>query len=224
MVKTGQYRNDWDELFGRSADFYKSRVIAPSMGNHDDIDGLGADLYLGLFALPSNGAIRVERERNYSFRYGPALLLMLDATAVVEDQTAWLEDQLAHTDATWTFAVFHFPPYAPDDDYPDIRKEWCTLFDKYHVDLVMSGHVHYYLRTFPLRQGKRVASPADGTVYLVSFSVNERPHPGAHPDYAEKVDYSGTALYQAITVDGKKLTMQSIGLDGAVRDEFVIQK
>jgi len=224
LVKTGQYRNDWDELFGRSQDFYRNRVVAPSMGNHDDIDGLGADLYLGLFGLPSNGALKVERERSYSFRYGNALFLMLDCTAVVEDQTAWLEYQLSHTDATWKFAVFHFPPYAPDDSYPDIRKEWCSLFDKYHVDMVMSGHVHYYLRTFPMNNGQRAASPAAGTVYLVSFSVNEKQRRDRNPEYAEKSDFSGMALYQAITIDGNKLSEQTIGFDGAVRDEFTIQK
>ncbi len=39
---------------------------------------------------------------------------------------------------SFQFAMFHFPPYNYEEDYFVIRKEWCTLFDKYHVDMVMS--------------------------------------------------------------------------------------
>ncbi|MBI5091617.1 MAG: metallophosphoesterase family protein [Candidatus Hydrogenedentes bacterium] len=224
LVGTGQYRDDWDKLIGQSSEFFRQRPLAPSMGNHDTIDGLGAGMYLGLFGLPTNGAKKVEPERSYSFRYGNALFLVLDATAVVEDQTAWLEEQLARTDATWKFAIFHFPPYAPDDDYPDIRREWCALFDKYHVDFVLAGHVHYYERTYPLKDGKRVNAPADGTVYLITVAVKGRPRRERKPDYAEVVDFSGTPLYQVFTIDGNRLVTRSCDQEGKVRDELVVQK
>ncbi len=32
-----------------------------------------------------------------------------------------------------------------------IRQAWLPLFDKYEVDLVLSGHEHDYERTYPVR-------------------------------------------------------------------------
>jgi transposase len=54
-----------------------------------------------LFGLPQNGAKPLPAEQTYSLQYGNALLLALDVTAPIEDQTAWLEEQLAQSTATW---------------------------------------------------------------------------------------------------------------------------
>jgi hypothetical protein len=223
LVSTGLYRDDWDHFFGYSADVFRNRPVVPTLGNHDDQDGLGARMYLDFFALPENGSEAVERERSYTFRYGNALFIVLDVTSSVEAQKAWLEQQLAATDAPWKFAMFHFPPYAFDEDYPDIRQAWCTLFDKYHVDMVFNGHVHYYLRTKPMRDGKPVASPAEGTVYAVSIAIPGARRPVPKPRYAETTFCDG-ALYQTIAIDGKRLTYRAYNAEGNIRDEFVIEK
>ena len=224
LVGTGQHRDDWDQLFEHTQDFSRRRPLVPAIGNHDAIDGLGADLYLSLFGLPNNGARRLQAERSYSFEYGNALFLMLDATASVEDQRPWLEARLARTKATWKFAIFHFPPYGPGVDYPEIIREWCSVFDKYHVDFVLSGHVHDYVRTHPIKQGRRVASPAEGTVYLVTVSVASRPGTMSKPDHAAVAEHAGLALYQVFTINGKRLVTRSCDLKGRTRDEFVVEK
>ena len=117
-------------------------------------------MFRELFSYPVNGPEGVEKEQTYSFTYKNALFLMIDATSPIDAQTEWIEKQLAGSDAAWKFAMFHFPPYSSDGGYPEIRKKWCTLFDKYHVDMVMSGHVHNYLRTKPMNDEKPVSSPA----------------------------------------------------------------
>ena len=47
------------------------------------------------------------------------------------------------------------------------------LMDKYAVDLVMSGHNHVYVRSFPLCDDAEVRGNADvrGTVYLTGNSA-----------------------------------------------------
>jgi len=224
LVGTGQYREDWDQLFQHTQDFARTRPIVPAMGNHDTLDGLGAELYLTLFGLPTNGPRRVERERTYSLEYGNALFLILDSTVSVEDQRAWLEARLARTKATWKFAVFHFPPYAPAMEYPDIIKDWCSVFDKYHVDFVLSGHVHHYTRTHPIKDGKRVGSPTEGTVYLVTVSVPNRQGKMEKPDYVAVVERPGAPLYHSFAIDGNRLVTRSCDVDGSVRDELVVEK
>lgn len=224
LVNTGQYREDYEQLFHHTRDFVRRRPLVPALGNHDAIDGLGADVYLSLFALPTNGAPRVSSEASYSLEYGNALFLILDVNSSVADQRPWLEGQLARTKTTWKFAIFHFPPYAPDDDYPDIIREWCSVFDKYHVDFVLSGHVHYYVRTHPLKAGRRVSSPAEGTIYLVTVAVPGRERTMPKPAYAAVVEHAGLPLYQIFTINGNRLVTRSCDLEGKIRDELVIEK
>jgi hypothetical protein len=224
LVGTGQYRDDWDQLFHHMQYFAQRRPLMPAIGNHDAIDGLGADLYLSFFSLPTNGAPRLQSERSYSFEYANTLFLILDVMSSVEDQRPWLEEQLAHTKATWKFAIFHFPPRTPDEAYPDIIQEWCSVFDAYHVDFVLSGHVHYFLRTHPLKNGRRVNSPADGTIYLVTVSVRGRARSLPKPDYAAVIEDAGLPLYHVFTIDGDRLVTRSCDLDGNLRDELVVEK
>jgi len=224
LVGTGQYRDDWDQFFAATKTFANRRPLVPVIGNHDAIDGLGADLYLSLFGLPTNGSPQLPSEQSYSFQYGNALFLVLDVTASVEDQTPWLEGQLAHTKSTWKFALLHFPPYAPDDDNPDIVRNWGPVFDKYHVDFVLSGHVHHSLRTHPLNHGQTMSSPAQGTIYLITVAVTNHALTLPKPTYAAALDRSGLPLYQTFTIEGNRLVTHSCDLEGRVRDELVVEK
>ena len=223
-VGTGQYGNDWDALLALWAGFIKNKPYMPGMGNHDAIDGLGPELMLGLFDLPKNGPQGMAPGLAYTLRYGDALLIMLDVTNEPEKQAKWLEETLKNTDATWKFAVFHFPPFDPDGDEPEILKWWVPLFDQYHVDFALSGHVHHYLRSKPLRGGKVVDSPKDGTIYCVTVSIPGDQRRPQKPDYTEFTDFSPKAFCNAFTIDGNRCTMQAIDQDGNICDEVTIEK
>ena len=224
LVGTGQYRDDWDRFFVYNEAYLPGRPLLPSIGNHDVIDGLGADLYLAMFTLPENGAPDIEPQRTYTLRYGNTLMISLDSSSSIEAQTPWLRAVLEETDATWKFAVFHFPPYAPAQEYPDILREWAPLFDEYHVDFVLGGHVHRHLRTHPLRGGQIMDSPAEGTIYLISVGVPGRPRGTERSKLAAAADTSGAPHYMRFAIDGKRLHAQTITAEGEVLDEFHIQK
>jgi hypothetical protein len=223
LVNTGLHRDDWDRFFAYSSEVIKFQPLMPTLGNHDDQDGLGAGMYFDLFDLPKNGPDNLEKERVYSFNYSNALFLVLDATSPIAAQVDWLEQQLAATNATWKFAMFHFPPFMYESDYPDIRKLWGAVFDKYHLDLAFSGHVHYYNRSKPMFAGNPVVSPAEGTVYVTSVAI-----PAGDEEIPEEkwaaVHFGGGGLYQKIDIDGRRLTYQVYDLAGNVRDELVIEK
>ncbi|NLV40193.1 MAG: metallophosphoesterase family protein [Candidatus Hydrogenedentes bacterium] len=221
LVGMGQYRDDWDALLGNYADFVRRRPLVPSIGNHDAIDGLGSELYSALFRLPDNGPEGMAPGKTYALNYGSLLLLSLDVTADIAPQSAWVDRTLAASDARWKVAMLHFPPYSHEEDYPEIRREWGTLFDRHGVDIVLSGHVHYYQRTFPLRGGEKAGG---GPVYLISVGVNGSPHPAPVPPYAEVLNLGGAATCQAFTVDGDTLTMNAYEADGDVQDTFTLRK
>jgi Purple acid Phosphatase, N-terminal domain/Calcineurin-like phosphoesterase len=223
VVSTGLDRNEWDDMLEFAAGVSERKPMAFSLGNHDDQDGLGAWLPLALYEFPDNGPEGVEAEQNFSFRYGNALFLVLSVSTPRDIQAKWMEDQLANTDATWKFVVFHFPLYSAEEDYPDTRRDWGKIFDKYHVDMTFHGHVHYYLRTHPMNNLKPVESPADGTIYTISIGIAGRTYKLPDAKWVAKRSV-GPAVYPRIEIDGNRLTYQAYGMDGEVLDELVIEK
>ena len=226
LVNRGNERADWDRLFENAEGVFNHRPLVPSIGNHEVQGDKGPWMYLELLDLPLNGPEGVTPERSYSFTYGNVLVISLDANVHPAEQTEWLEAQLSETKATWKFVTYHQPAYSSgaSRDNPEVRELWGALFDKYHVDLALQGHDHAYLRTWPMFNQKRVATPADGTIYIVSTSGTKYYDQGEF-DYTE-VGFTNTNTYQVIdlTIDGDKLVYKAHGADGKVLDEFVIEK
>ena len=223
IVSTGLHRDDWDKLFEYAGDAFAQKPLMPVPGNHDRQDGLGAQLYYDLFSLPKNGPEKVEKEASYAFEYGNALFLMIDATSEVADHTAWIEEKLSSTKAIWKFAMFHFPPYNFEEPYLDIQQAWVPLFDKYHVDMVMGGHIHYYMRSKPMFNGKVVDSFNKGTVYAISISIPSRHDNMVAEPYAVK-QYDQGYFYQRMEIDGNVLKYTTVDSYGKVKDGFTINK
>jgi len=223
LVSTGLNRDEWDELWQFSGNVFQYKPLMPVPGNHDSQDGLGAAMYQEMFSLPENGPKGLPKEMTYAFNYQDALFIMIDATLSVPAQTTWLEEKLKTSKAKWKFVFFHFPPYNFVEPYDEIRKEWCTLFDKYHVDMVMNGHMHYYLRTKPMFNNKPQNSPAQGTIYTMSISIPGKQEEWLREDYAVK-RYQDGPLYQHITMKGNTLIYKCFDPEGNVKDAFEIVK
>jgi len=195
LVSEGLHRNEWDDLFQFTKDIICRKPLMAVIGNHDTRQGLGAWMYRELFSYPKNAPVGVQQEHTYSFRYKNALFLMIESTASIDSQKVWIEDQLAKSDATWKFAMFHFAPYNWDEPYPDIQAAWVPIFDKYHVDMVMNGHIHYYMRTKPMRGGKVVSSYNGGTAYVESVAIPTAPEKHPEEPYTVVRNFNGD-IYQ----------------------------
>lgn len=225
LVNRGAKRDDWDEFFDNASVFAVSKPLVPVIGNHD-CQGGHPTLYLQLFHLPTNGPENLEPERAYSFEYGNALFIILDSVRDPMKQADWLDKQLAESNATWKFVSFHYPIYSssPNRDHRDIRDAWVPIFDKHHVDMVLQGHDHAYLRTYPMKENQVVDSSQDGTIYVVSVSGTKM-YPQGDFDYIEK-GFTKTATFQIldIQVTEKRLVYRSYDQDGNIKDEFFIEK
>jgi hypothetical protein len=90
------------------------------------------------------------------------------------------------------------------------------------VDLALQGHDHSYLRTHPMKDGARVATPAEGTIYTVAVAGTKMYHQDPR-DYTA-VGFTNISTYQTIDIQDKRLTYRALDLNGVVRDEFVIEK
>jgi len=225
LVDRGADRDDWDSLFHNAAGVWDRCTLVPAIGNHE-CQGGHPTLYLKLLDLPRNGPPLLEPERAYSFEYAGALFVILDSNLPPATQTAWLDEQLGRSKAAWKFVVYHHPAYssAPARDNKALRDLWTPIFDKHHVDLALQGHDHAYLRTYPMRGQRHVASPADGTIYVVSVS-GPKFYEQALRDYTA-FGMSNTSTYQLldIQVEGRRLTYRAYDLEGRIRDELIIEK
>ena len=223
MVSDGLQRDQWDDLFEFSKPALSHKPMMSVLGNHDNRSGLGALMYRELVSYPKNGPAGVEKEHTYSFNYKNALFLMIDCTAPIEIQNSWIEEQLAKSDATWKFAMFHFPPYNWEEPYFNIQKAWVPIFDKYHVDMVLGGHIHYYMRSNPMKGGKVVKSYNDGTAYIISVGIPAHAREMTEEPYAAVRNNEGP-LFQNVNINGKVLTYVSVNSDNKVIDSFSINK
>ena len=225
LVNRGAQRDDWDDLFYNASLNFATKPLMGAIGNHEYHGGF-PKLYLKLLAHPQNGPASIEPERAYSFEYSNALYVILDSNEDVAEQAVWLEDVLKNSDATWKFAMFHHPAYSssPRRNNPEVQDEWVPLFDKYHVDMVLQGHDHAYLRTWPMKNGKPVESTKEGTVYVVSVSGTKMYDQGDF-DYTAQ-GFTNTATFQILDIQimGDRLLYKSYDDQGELVDEITIVK
>ena len=231
LVDRGNERSNWDHFFLRAMPVFGNVPVMPAVGNHEYLDR-GPWLYRSFFALPENGPSGVESDLVYRFEIGDAFVAVLDSTAAVSDpsqariQADWLDEQLGATRKSWKIVMFHHPLYAshPWRESPALRDCWVPVIDRHHVDLVLQGHDHAYLRTYPLRDNHRVSTPSEGTVYVVSVSgdkyVEQSPR-----EYTE-VGFSHVSTYQTIDIHARerRLLYGAYDASGRQRDGFTIEK
>ncbi len=158
----------------------KQSATFPAVGNHDyDYSSQKQDdpniAYFQNFSLPQKaelGGIASNKEAYYSFDYGNVHFICLDSHAYGEDnirlwentstQLNWLENDLKNNTQDWTVIYFHYPPYTKGSYDSDnntgfnlpifsLRNLLVPIFDKYQVDLVLTGHSHIYERSKPLK-------------------------------------------------------------------------
>ncbi len=258
------FENSYEEILTKS-------VLWPCPGNHDykadDMDGeLQTGPYYDIFSLPKNGeagGTPSNTEAYYSFDYGNIHVISLDSHDQDRDPGSpmleWLEEDLANSTQMWKVVFFHHPPYTKgshdSDDYSDssgrmweMRQFVVPIFEKYKVDLVLSGHSHVYERSYLVNghyehshnfdpsvliddgdgtldgdghYSKRQAS--NGTVYVVSGSSSKQGNGDLdHPImfYGDGQSF-GSAIME---VTGNQMRVEYLHEDGIVKDHFVIEK
>jgi 3',5'-cyclic AMP phosphodiesterase CpdA len=139
----GNAAKDYDKKFAIP---YKPLLDAgikfyAALGNHDD----PSERYYKPFNM--NG------ERYYSFKpaYG-ARFFALDSTYIDDKQLKWVDEQLGASGSDWKIAFFHHPPYSSGETHGSdetLRTQLEPIFTKRGVNVVLTGHEHFYERIKP---------------------------------------------------------------------------
>ena len=200
-----RFRANWRQSFGWAR--RSGLQVAGTLGNHDYLVGRGRYEY-GPLGMP--GAY-------FTRTIGDAQLFFLNSNLVNARQTAWLEDQLASSTATWKIALFHHPPYTCGLHAGNlaVMRSWVPLLEQYGVQLVLSGHDHNYQR-FRARRGVTYVVAGAGGAGLYRL----RRCPTSYPRRARARAVHG---FLAITIGEEQLDGYAVDLSGAVRDRFRLQ-
>ncbi len=195
LVFSGDEVSQWLDFLDTTPNIVAQYPLMMAIGNHDDgpVDGDGAN-YNQLVAYPDNPV--TDSEDNYYFRYGPVLIVSISTSTFQDkfDQLAqWMSDVFeANKDAKWKIVFNHHPFYSSVSygsnaklhiDHPPNEEGqnpvFIPIFDKYHVDISVAAHAHYYERFAPSYgftpkddQNDIAPNPVDsfekGTVYIIS--------------------------------------------------------
>ena len=224
-----------DQFFGvpSTASMLAQLPIFTTIGNHDfESDDDNPHFYYRYFKYPMyhdrpTGSSDLG-SFYYSFHWGPAAFYSLSTYPMdgycghspslekYSDQYVWLEDAFegaAKPVRPWKIVFMHACPYDANQgcNHPQIRDNFVPLFEEYGVDLVLSGHEHYYSR-----------KEVNGIQYLVLGGGGSGLSGMRYP---EDVDVAIlTHHFAYFEINGDKMTVTVIDYLGETIDVFTMDK
>jgi hypothetical protein len=203
---------------------------------------------------------RYPRMANYSFDYGNSHWTVLDANTYMDwgnpSLQEWLKKDLAAAQsATWRFVGFHQPGFNSSKEHftEQQMRPLAPIFEAGHVDVVFTGHVHNYQRSFPLTfvsdgapagpKGERggewkldkafgdgsKAKP-HGVIYIVSggggaelYNPEQQADPASWQTFTDKFISTVHSL-SVVDISGKTFKLKQVSETGDTVDSFQVAK
>ena len=164
-----------------------------SLGNHDD-----AAIQRNYKLFNMNG------ERYYSFKPKDGVrFFAIDSNYVDKPQLAWLDKELASSGSEWKIMFFHHPLYSSGETHGSAELQRGLLepvFVKHGVNVVLTGHEHFYERVKPQ---KGIAH------FILGSSAKLRRgdlQKSALTAYGNDTDYT----FMLVEIDGDEMFYQAI--------------
>jgi UDP-2,3-diacylglucosamine pyrophosphatase LpxH len=223
LVEYGFKDSLWKEslnAFSSTASSVPTRFVP---GNHDTMFG-GLSRYLAYCSPPITETQSGSRLW-YRIDVGRVHFLVLDvewsAETFTKDQADWLETQLKSIPNTdWKIVMSHGFYYSSGTtslgwnwyDNPETISALATLFEKYDVDMVFSGHNHYleFLQH-------------SGVSYVVSGGFGGKPDPPATYLSPSSIWLqAGQSGFVDVTINGNEATLNFRDPDSNILKSFTI--
>ncbi|CAA0097457.1 Alkaline phosphatase [BD1-7 clade bacterium] len=225
MLGDNAYGDGTDDEYQRAVfDMYpqllRQAVVWPTIGNHDahtSDSATQSGAYFDIFSLPTlgeAGGLPSGTEAYYSYDYGNIHFIVLDSAESSRmpwgDMMRWMEADLQASDAEWTIAYWHHPPYTKgshDSDWElqliQMRKVANKMLKRYGVDLVLSGHSHSYERSKFIDGHYGQAWTFSNPRHAIDSGSGQRENDGAYTKPGAHVSNAG-AVYIVAGSSGKK--------------------
>ncbi len=186
-----------------------------AIGNHDDPSEVN---YAGF---------NMGGRRYYTFRQSerrPAALtgaaarfFALDSRSLDADQLTWLREQLASSGSAWKICFLHHPLYTSG------RYRWAArslrlalepILVSGGVDVVLSGHEHFYERLLPQQ----------GIAYFISGGAGSLRRGDIRPSNVDARGFDRDYHFMLMEISGDRLYFQAISRTGETVDAGVITR
>ena len=250
LVDNGEQAYQWRTWLDSIKPLSARIPLAPTLGNHEmytlDWKMREPRAYLNYFDVPNNSNATFNR-RYYSYDYGDIHYVVLDTQlyeSTHEDnhdthhpdlydvQVQWLRQDLASNTKKWTVVLMHRDPFQYAFDRPGASRAagfdeegvlFMPIFDEFHVDLVLSAHLHSYRNRGHVRNFDRDAS---GPLYILTGIAGDarRPKWKQHPLDVYVIPDREASNYMTMTVTPNRLVVRAFLADGTQVDESVIEK
>ena len=138
----------YKSLLDRGVKFYAS------LGNHDTSNQRMYEHF------------NMKGEEYYRIERGNVSFYALNSNYLDKKQLDWLTGKLSKDPNKWRVAFFHHPPYSSGGRHgsdEDVQKILHPLFVTHGVDVVFTGHDHFYERV----------KPQDGITYFVAGAAGK---------------------------------------------------
>ncbi len=212
MVDQGESVDQW-RSFISLAKKYRLRIM-PTLGNHDVLRS-----YNDAGQIPVRQYFPWLPATYYHFRHRGLNFVMLNTEVSLRpssEQRACLATQLELHPGT-TIVCCHRPVFTCS------RRDWANVFSRQlwlhsairrsDVALVLSGHNHYYERTFPL----------DGITYITSGGGTPNTYPQVAANNHTATFVAGKPHFGLVDVYPDTLDVQILDLAGKIIDRFAIE-
>jgi 3',5'-cyclic AMP phosphodiesterase CpdA len=203
-----------DNLYGReSSRDYEKKFSIPykplidagvkfyaSLGNHDDAGQIQYKLF------------NMDGRKYYSFKPKNGVrFFALDSNYVDDKQLDWLGKELTASGSDWKIAFFHHPLYSSGATHgsADLQRGLLEpLFLKHSVDVVITGHEHFYERIKPQKGVTYFILGSSAKLRKGDLRKSGMTASGNDSDYA----------FMLVEIDGDDMYFQAISDKGATLD------
>jgi hypothetical protein len=214
VVANGFSESDWAVYFATvcsSATCAQGIPFYYAIGNHEN----ESPLYYDYLYLPHNNFDSTESY--YSFDYGSSHFVSLDTEIPYGPGSAqyqWLRADLRRSyGGPYVFVLMHQHPYCAGGHNSNIplRNALCPLFEDYQVDMVFSGHSHFYQRNGPI----------NGVTYIIAAGGGAPLYAPAESTWTQYSEESHHCVQ--LTVRPDSLRFEMIRSDGSMGDAVTYQ-
>jgi hypothetical protein len=176
-----------------------------TLGNHDN--------QLNRYYKPYN----MGGERYYSFVKKNVRFFVLDTDSLDPKQMAWLEDALRRSTDEWKICYFHHPLYSDGGTHGsavELRVVLEPIFLKYGVNVVFSGHEHFYERL----------TPQKGIYYFISGAAGQLRRGDVERSEFKAAAFDQDQSFMLVEIAGADLLFQAISRAGQIVDSGTIRR
>lgn len=234
LINRTNVDNEWGEWFYAGSWIYSMMPTIATPGNHEYYRDENRTLTITkhwrpMFAFPENGPHGLE-ERAYYVDYQQLRVISICSQSFLLNpadsvsQMAWLEDLLKNNPNRWTVVTMHHPVFSSKEgrDNKSLRDALRPMFEKYKVDLVLTGHDHTYGRGIGEQSARGKKIKLKGPVYLTSVSGPKQYVPAL--DGWQQRAGANTQFYQIVKVEENALRYQSFTITGELYDAFDLER